>query len=69
MSKNVKQYLISCPTLVSRYVSLNILSKKAFTLRECFSPNVRLGGGQLKIRILIAVKVGKFKVSKALVYV
>ena len=35
MSKNVKQYLISCPTLVSRYVSLNILSKKAFTLREC----------------------------------
>ena len=37
MSKNVKQYLISCPTLVLRYVSLNILSKKAFTLRVIFS--------------------------------
>ena len=69
MSNNVKQYLISCPTLVSRYVSLNILSEKAFTVRECFSPHVRLCGGQLKIRILIAVKVVKFKVSKALVYV
>ena len=27
MSKNVKQYLISCPTLVLRYISLNILSQ------------------------------------------
>ena len=48
MSKNVKHYLISCPTLVSRYVSLNILSKKTFAVRECFSPHVRLSGGQLK---------------------
>ena len=54
---------------MSRYVSLNILSKKAFTVRECFSPHVGLLGGQLKIRILTAVMVGKFKVSKALVYV
>ena len=37
MSKNVKQYLISCPTLVLRYISLNILSKKTFTVRNCFS--------------------------------
>ena len=28
MSKNVKQHLISCPTLMLRYVSLNILSEK-----------------------------------------
>ena len=39
MSKNVKRYLISCPTLVSRYVSLNILSEKTFTVRGCFSPH------------------------------
>ena len=63
MSKNVKQFFISCPTLVSRYVNLNILSKKAFTVWECCSPHFRLLGGQLKIRILTAVKVGKFKVS------
>ena len=37
----MKQYLIPCHTLVSRYVSLNILSEKAFTVRECFSPHVR----------------------------
>ena len=43
MSENVKQYLIACPTLVSRYnVSLNILSEKTFTKRKCFSPHVRL---------------------------
>ena len=35
MSKNVKQYLISCPTLVLRYVSLNILSEKTLTVRNC----------------------------------
>ena len=28
MSKNVKQYLISCSILVSRYVNVNILSEK-----------------------------------------
>ena len=39
-SKNVKQYLISCPTLVLRYISLNILSEKTFTVRNCFSPHV-----------------------------
>ena len=35
MSESVKQYLISCPTLVSRYVSLNIFSEKKFTVRKC----------------------------------
>ena len=40
MSKNVKQYLISCPTLVLRYISLNILSEKPFTVRNCVSPHV-----------------------------
>ena len=39
MSKNVKHYLISCPTLVLR---LNILSEKTITVRQCFSPHVRL---------------------------
>ena len=34
MSKNVRQYLISCPTLVLRYISLNILSEKTFTVRN-----------------------------------
>ena len=48
MSKNVKQYLISCPTLVLRYISLNILSQKTFTLRNCCSPHVRLWGDQSK---------------------
>ena len=42
MSKNVKQYLMSCPTLVLRYINLNILSEKTFTVRNCFSPHVRL---------------------------
>ena len=48
MSKNVKQYPISCSTLVLKYVSLNILSEKTFTVRDCFSPHVRLSGGQSK---------------------
>ena len=40
MSKNVKQYLTSCPTLVLRYISLNILPEKTFTVKNCFSPHV-----------------------------
>ena len=40
--KNVKQYLTSFPTLVSRYVSLDILSEKTFTVGQCFSPDVQL---------------------------
>ena len=39
-SKNVKQYLISCPASLLRYVSLNSLSEKTFTVRNCFSPHV-----------------------------
>ena len=30
------------PVLVLRYISLNILSEKTFTVRNCFSPHVRL---------------------------
>ena len=30
------------PALVLRYISLNILSEKTFTVRNCFSPHVRL---------------------------
>ena len=40
VSKNVKQYLISCPALLLRYVSFNSLSEKTFTVRNCFSPHV-----------------------------
>ena len=29
---------------------MNILSEKTFTVRNCFSPHVRLWGGQLKIK-------------------
>ena len=36
MSENVKQYLISCPPLVSKYVSLNILSEKTPTVKPGF---------------------------------
>ena len=30
------------PALVLRYISLNILSEKTFTVRNCFSPHIRL---------------------------
>ena len=40
MTKNVKQYLISCPTSALRYISWNILSEKTFTVWNCFSPHV-----------------------------
>ena len=31
---------IQIPALVLRYISLNILSEKTFTVRNCFSPHV-----------------------------
>ena len=40
VSKNVTQYLISYPALLLRYVSLNSLSEKTFTVRNCFSHHV-----------------------------
>ena len=40
VSKNVKQYLISCPALLLRYVSLNSFSEKTFSVKNCFSPHV-----------------------------
>ena len=62
MNENVKQYSISCPTLVSRYVSLNILSEKTFTVRKCvFISHVRLRGGQLKNKDSVCCQARKMK--------
>ena len=47
MSKNVKQYLVSCPTLVSRYVSFNILFEKTFTVKPDFHSRFSLVASEI----------------------